>query len=334
MKNNEYILGIDTSNYKTSVAVTDREQNIICDFREFLNVKQGEKGLRQSDALFQHIKMLPLLIGKIRESFSGDFAAVACSFRPRPADDSYMPVFLAGESTGKSISSALGIPYMGFSHQEGHIEAVKAFSDIKDKKSFLACHFSGGTCELLKVNENRKPGELASYNIDIIGGSKDISFGQVIDRAGVSMGYVFPSGEHLDTLALEAEQSSRLLTPVKVSEGRLNLSGIDTQIKNIILKEYAGGRDKSDATAAKSAFVREIFEKISTAMAKMICQGAEKSGIEDVLMAGGVSSSVFIRKKLTQELEKSGIHILFDNKNLSQDNAVGTALLGGKSLWD
>lgn len=334
MKNNEYILGIDTSNYKTSVAVTDRKKNIICDFREFLKVRQGEKGLRQSDALFQHIKMLPVLMNKIRENFFGNFAAVACSFRPRPIESSYMPVFLAGENFGKSIASALQIPYMGFSHQEGHIEAVKAFSDINDKEKFLTCHFSGGTCELLEVKENSKSKEISSYDIKIIGGSKDISFGQVIDRAGVSMGYDFPSGEHLDELALKACSVTEFLTPVKVSGGYLNLSGIDTQIRNILFDKSKGSVCKTQAAAEKAAFVKEIFEKISVAMAKMICQGAEISGISDILMVGGVSSSLFIREKLSEELKKSGINILFGDKNLSQDNAVGIALLGGKSLWD
>ena len=61
-----YILGIDTSNYKTSVAVTDENQSIICDVRKFLEVKQGEKGLRQSDALFQHVKNLPVLMEEVR----------------------------------------------------------------------------------------------------------------------------------------------------------------------------------------------------------------------------------------------------------------------------
>ena len=63
----DYILGIDTSNYKTSIAVVDREKHIICDLRRFLTVKQGERGLRQSDALFQHIQNLPALMEEMRE---------------------------------------------------------------------------------------------------------------------------------------------------------------------------------------------------------------------------------------------------------------------------
>lgn len=318
MKTNGYILGIDTSNYKTSVAVTDRDHNIICDYRRLLRVKQGDRGLRQSDALFQHIKTLPELMKNVREVFDGSFDAVVYSDRPRPIEGSYMPVFLAGESLGKSLSSAMNIPCFSFSHQEGHIEAVKAYSPMKNEERFLACHFSGGTCELLEVVEKD-----AGYNITIIGGSKDISLGQVIDRAGVAMGMKFPSGEEMDKAAVAATCETSLLTPVKVKNGWLNLSGIDTQIKNIL----------NQNSNPEKAFIREIFRRLSDAVSAMLMQGASLTGLNDIIMAGGVSSSMFMRQAVSEILGAQNINIIFDDNNMSQDNAVGTALLGGKQLW-
>ena len=110
-----------------------------------------------------------------------------------------MPVFLAGESFARSLASVMGIPALAFSHQEGHIEAIKSFSGLRSRKQILACHFSGGTSELLKAADNSR-----GYDIEIIGGSRDIAFGQVIDRAGVLMGMSFPSGEVLDKAAMNA----------------------------------------------------------------------------------------------------------------------------------
>ena len=196
---NRFILGIDTSNYKTSIAVTDKQLNIICDLRRFLRVKQGERGLRQSDALFQHIKNLPELIEEMGISGGCRFEAIAYSSKPRPAEGSYMPVFLAGESFARSLASVMGIPALAFSHQEGHIEAIKSFSGLRSRKQILACHFSGGTSELLKAADNSR-----GYDIEIIGGSRDIAFGQVIDRAGVLMGMSFPSGEEMDKAAMNS----------------------------------------------------------------------------------------------------------------------------------
>jgi len=319
MNNKKYILGVDTSNYKTSVAVIDSDQNIICDYRRFLTVKQGERGLRQSDALFQHISNLPLLMEKVREEFDGKFCAVAYSSKPRPVEGSYMPVFLAGESFARSLAAAIDVDAFPFSHQEGHVEAIKAYSDLKDKSEFIACHFSGGTCEILKVM-TRETG----YDLEIIGGSKDISYGQVIDRAGVAMGMGFPAGEEMDKLALESVKATKSLTPVKVKKGWLNLSGIDTQIKKHI--------ELSDEVNVD--FIREIFEKIADSICRMLIQCSALSGLNDILMAGGVSSSRFIRNYVADKLQKEGINIVFGSSSLSQDNAVGTALLGGKSIWD
>lgn len=136
-----YILGIDTSNYKTSIAVIDHKKHIICDLRRFLTVKQGERGLRQSDALFQHIQNLPELMEEMRRMFDGRIDAVACSFRPRPEAGSYMPVFLAGSGFAKAAAAAMNVPVVGFSHQEGHMEAIRAYSPFQTEDRFLAMSF-------------------------------------------------------------------------------------------------------------------------------------------------------------------------------------------------
>lgn len=327
------ILGIDTSNYKTSVALVAEDGSVIRDMRTPLRVKQGERGLRQSDALFQHIENLPVLID---EAFKDGIAikAVACSIRPRPVRGSYMPVFRAGEAIALSVSAAAGVPCLCFSHQEGHIEAVKRFSAMKDSRLFLACHFSGGTCEILKVkdiSEDMKKdasagkAETRIYSIDIIGGSKDISFGQVIDRAGVASGLSFPSGEEADRLALSADDPTRFLSPIKAENGWINLSGIDTQARRII----EGGMRED----MKGPFFREIFDRIVSATVKMVSQASEKSGIRDIIMAGGVSSSVYMRERIRKALKENGINTCFGSSGLSQDNAVGIALLGGRMIW-
>lgn len=319
---NKYILGIDTSNYKTSIAVIDDTASVICDIRRFLNVKQGEKGLRQSDALFQHVKNLPAMMEEMAAGFSGRFDAIAYSSRPRPVEGSYMPVFLAGESYARGLGAALHVPVLDFSHQEGHIEAIRAYSGMKCEKRFLACHFSGGTSELLLVEERG-----AGYHIEIIGGSMDIAFGQVIDRAGVMLGMDFPAGETMDDIALKTTCAGRRLSSIKVTDAWLNLSGIDTQMKRSL------SDPEITTSQARDMLIRELFEKITDAMGKMIIQGADRTGIRKIIMAGGVSSSMLIRDRLSRILEAADVYVEFDRKGLSQDNAVGTALLGGKSIW-
>lgn len=323
-----YVLGLDTSNYTTSVAITDESHNIICDERKLLKVKQGERGLRQSDALFQHIKNLPDLIKSATKNIdSGSIAAVSCSVAPRPIEGSYMPVFMASKSFAESISAAMDVPCFEFSHQEGHIEAVRRFTPLNEEKTFLACHFSGGTCEILKSEEK----ETLGYDVEIVGGSKDISFGQVIDRAGVLMGFEFPCGKMMDEIASKGsislekrtEKADKMLSQVKVRDGWINLSGMDTQIKNTV-----------ENCVSKDILIKEIFEKISDAVYKMIMQCTEKTGINKVIAAGGVASSVFVKNSVSEKLKLCGIDVFFDKQGLAGDNAAGISLLGGKAIWD
>lgn len=370
MNGNQCILGIDTSNYKTSIALLDRNE-IICDVRRFLDVKEGERGLRQSDALFQHVKNLPELFREAADDFadhqrelardmlagvplitdlSGFIDAIACSTKPRPVEGSYMPCFLAGESFARSLASVLNVPVIGFSHQEGHIQAIKSYTEMASMDEFLACHFSGGTCEVLHIrNRSYDPynliqgrgyqwirGEGAFYDVDIVGGSKDISFGQVLDRAGVAMGFRFPAGNQMDEIAMNTHRSTSMLTPIRVIDGEINLSGIDTQIKNKLQSLSITRATVSVDEQIRNELIREIFVRISDCLTELLRQASRRTGLRDIVMSGGVSSSRFIRSYISDRLEEEDIIVYFDeNENdLATDNAVGTALLGGKLLWD
>ena len=332
-----YVLGIDTSNYKTSLAIVCGH-DITADIRRFLTVKEGARGLRQSEALFQHVQNLPELFAELRDSFHGKIDAVAYSTRPRAIEGSYMPCFTAGRSQAIALASALDVPAIGFSHQEGHIEAAAASCGRQPDGDFIGCHFSGGTCEVLRVTVKdhapsgasafvERNGENAFYDITIIGGTRDISYGQVLDRAGVQMGMTFPCGQTLDEIALRSSDSTNLLTGVKVREGYLNLSGFDTQFRNKL-------SDTADTDHASDALIKEAFIRISDSIIKMLVQCAEKTGIHSVYLSGGVASSRFIRDSITMKLQKEGCQVHFAAPELSSDNAVGTALLGSRYLWD
>ena len=172
-------------------------------------------------------------------------------------------------------------------------------------------------------------------HVNIIGGSKDISFGQVLDRAGVAMGFSFPSGKQLDEIALKTRRSTSMLTPIKVIDGQINLSGIDTQIKNKIQSLSMSRSIMNVDEQTRDELIHEIFIRISDCLTELLRQASRRSGLQDIIMSGGVSSSRFIRSYVSDKLEEEGIIVYFDdNENdLATDNAVGTALLGGKLIW-
>jgi N6-L-threonylcarbamoyladenine synthase len=349
MQNRDLILGLDTSNYTTSLAITDIGGEIILDARKLLTVKQGERGLRQSHALFQHMENLPaLILEAMKTADKNRIAAVAASGRPRPVEGSYMPVFKAGVNYGKVMAASLGVPFFEFSHQEGHLEAVKHNSAFSETNDYLAYHLSGGTSELLKVTNGQ---------INILGGSRDLSFGQVIDRIGVFLGMAFPCGREMDRTALSVRDklntnstagkescsysalpgqekidttvngNSQLLKKIPVSGLEINLSGMETQCR----RELEKGADPERMVFA-------LFRHISSCLAVLTERAVQESGCSRVLFTGGVTASSFIRNELetffkSRSFEGRTIQIMFGDPALSSDNAVGISYLGGNSLW-
>lgn len=313
-------LGIDTSNYKTSVAVVDAEGNILYNHQKLLEVKSGERGLRQSEALFQHVQRLPQVIEEALadENIRTDIGSVSVSTRPRPVEGSYMPVFTSGAGYARAVASALGVPLYEFSHQEGHIEAVKHNSEMADLDKLICFHFSGGTTEAVLVDTE-------TGTFEIVGGSRDLAYGQVLDRLGVALGYAFPSGAALDEIAVSAQArgmkpDKSLLTKIKVNDCFVNLSGIETQCQRLVGKTN------------EEALVNTAFFRLCESVAEMTRQLSAEYNINNFLYAGGVSCSRYMRNYLAANLDRS-INTAFGAPELSSDNAIGIALLGGKKIW-
>ncbi len=300
-------LGIDTSNYTTSVAIVDDAGNILYNERRLLAVGEGERGLRQSDALFQHVKQLPLLLSGIGEITSEhELMAVGVSKTPRDAVGSYMPCFLAGVSVASAIASACSVPLSELSHQAGHLMAAAYSSelDLSDRSPFLAFHVSGGTTEALYVKiENN------GFSVELAGESADLNAGQVIDRVGVHLGLPFPAGASLEELAL----TNTMPIPkrkISAKDRKINLSGLENMAKEL----YEKNGDK----ALVASFV---FDYIGRSLSALTDACLEKYKTSRVLYAGGVMCNSIIKGILKRE----GVY--FADRSLSSDNAVGIALL-------
>ena len=293
-------LGIDTSNYTTSVAtVGDCEENV----RKIIDIKEGMRGIRQSDGVFVHLKELPKLFDRLKIDMR-KIRAVGVSTTPRRCEGSYMPVFLAGESFARVIAKALDIPLYTYSHQEGHIMAgilSGGFSELL-KKPFLAVHLSGGTTEILKC-------EYKDYHFEteIVGGTLDISAGQLIDRLGVKLGMKFPCGKEIDKLSRECEEKPiKLKTSVK--DAYINFSGMETKLLEMT-------KDCDAGVLARSALTF-IGESLARAINSIAC--------DDVLFVGGVASNSLLRSYFEDKLSAS---VYFATPELSCDNGVGIAEL-------
>lgn len=304
----EVILGIDTSNYTTSVAIMGTDGELIANIKRPLPVKPGERGLRQSDAVFAHIKNIPSAMEEAR-SYLGDatVVAVGVSERPRNVDGSYMPCFLTGVAVAESVASTTGAPIYRFSHQCGHIMAALYSSGRTDllEKEFCAFHVSGGTTEVLRVNKSG-----AAFSAELVGGTADINAGQLIDRVGVHMGLPFPAGAHVEKLALENETKIPAIK-LKVSDRKVNLSGAENQAMGLF--------DKTADPRLTSAYVLSYVTKALSLLASAY---EESFGSTEFVFAGGVMSNSIIKSALSKQFNAS-----FATPACSADNAVGIACL-------
>ena len=305
-------LGIDTSNYTTSAAAFDGRDGV--NRSRLLDVAPGQLGLRQSDALFSHVKRLPVLMEQLFSAVSpGEIQAVAVSTRPRAVEGSYMPCFLAGASQGQVLSQMLGVPFYAFSHQQGHLAAA-AWSagrlDLLDRP-FLAWHLSGGTTELLRV-EPEEDG--VAVRAEILGGTSDISAGQLIDRTGVLLGLPFPAGKGVEKLSRQAQK--REYYKVKVNGLTFSLSGMENKVRQMV--------QRGEEPAESAWFAQETVCRVVQACTKAAME--QYPGLP-VLCSGGVASNGRLK-----ELLRQNCGALFAQPQFSTDNAMGTAILTWRAL--
>lgn len=316
--NKKVILGIDTSNYRTSLCLIDVSGNIVGEQKRLITVKEGERGLQQSEAVFQHIQRLPELAEQL--SMQGfEVTAVAVTTRPRPVEGSYMPVFKVGESWARGIAAFLQVPLFATSHQEMHISAGEYTANRPlPAERFLAVHLSGGTSELLLCTRTRD-----GYDIQKLGGTLDLHAGQLIDRVGVALGFSFPAGPYIEELA-KLPHDDPIRVPSTVKGFDFHFSGAETQLLKLI----------REAEVSKSAIARATEQCIAKTLEKVIRTAVGCGHPKDVLIVGGVAANAYIKNRLVERLEHPavGCSLYFADPAYSGDNAFGVARIGLNKL--
>ncbi len=294
------VLGIDTSCYTTSVAAAD-ENGVLASNRQLLPVQAGARGLRQSEAVFAHIRQLPALYEKTLTDLCGCRPDAVCvSAHPRDDETSYMPVFLSGLSFARVAAASFQVPLLTTTHQRGHVRAALEDSGLT-ASPYLALHLSGGTTEVL-----------------LMAGTRDLHAGQLIDRVGVALGLPFPSGPSLEKLAMTGAAQS--LLPVSMEDGDCHFSGAEARAMQWI---QAGDMPAPQIAA-------EVFSLVERTVLRLLTAAADKTGVHDALLTGGVASSQLFRDQICaiNQKRRLGLRLYFGQRQYAGDNAAGVALIG------
>ncbi|MBQ2780076.1 MAG: peptidase M22 [Clostridia bacterium] len=304
------VLGIDTSNYTTSLALWDSKTATVRQEKQLLPVKEGAMGLRQSDAVFHHTCQLPQLMEKLCADSTLSPACIGVSVAPTEQDGSYMPCFLAGEGLARSLSATLQVPLFRVTHQQGHVAAACLGADCVAllDKPFLAFHVSGGTTDALYVT----PTDDGGISCRLVAHSLDLKAGQLIDRVGGRLGLRFPAGPALDKLATASTATFRCRP--SMDGANCHLSGVENQCEQHI----KNGMPSADVA-------RFCLYSIEAALVAMTDKILEKYGCLPLVFAGGVMSNSLLREHL-----QARYGAYFAPPAFSADNAAGVALLAAR----
>ena len=303
-----YYLGIDTSCYTTSCAIIDSDFHIVGEARKLLEVKLGERGLQQSNMVFQHTKALPKLMLELPQV---PISGIGVSGFPRREENSYMPAFMVGLGQGETLSHILNVPLHIFAHQENHILAALRDLEHIPTEPFLALHLSGGTTELVYCHHQ---GE-GIFESHIIGGSKDLQGGQYVDRIGVAMGLPFPAGKHLESLALQTTEYEPL--PSSMKDGWISFAGPCSAAMRRI--------NKTMSDLDKSNLARAVFTSMGNALEKMITYHIQEKPVFTLIAVGGVMSNSLLRKRMETYCKRNRMTLHVAQPQYSVDNATGNA---------
>lgn len=167
----------------------------------------------------------------------------------------------------------------------------------------LAWHLSGGTTELLLVEPDGK-----NVICTKIGGTTDISAGQLIDRTGQLLQLPFPSGKHLDALSKEATLKETF--KVKCSNMEFSLSGVQNKVQQFHEKQ---GCSPETAAYALRCVAKAVY--LATEQALKAYPGLK------VVFSGGVASNSLLREVIAP------LNPIFSQPQFSTDNAMGVAVL-------
>ncbi|NLN81926.1 MAG: peptidase M22 [Clostridiales bacterium] len=301
------VLGIDTSNYTTSAAVYDSCNNQMLQQKMLLPVREGELGLRQSDAVFHHTRQLPEVIEALLSGFDGRLSAIAASDRPSQSEGSYMPCFLSGLGSARQLAAALRLPLSRYTHQQGHVAAAAFGAEHTEllKEEFIAFHVSGGTTDALLVRPDK---ECVIY-CERVAGSLDLKAGQLIDRVGLMLGLSFPAGPALERLALTAKGGYNP-RPV-LRDGWCCLSGVENQCRELL-----------EQGAPNPEIALFCLMSVLSAVSGMTRVLTKRYPKRPLLYAGGVMSNSLIRQSIEEQYGG-----FFAPPEYSADNAAGIALL-------
>ena len=312
-----YILGMESSCDETSASVIEAHDGIL-EIRSNIIASQIEThrlygGVVPEIASRAHIEAVSSITREALETANITLADVGCvAVTTHPG---LIGALLVGVNFAKSLAFANNIPLVSVNHIHGHISAAY-LSHTDLKPPFLSVVVSGGhTCLYVceGYNEFRE-----------IGGTRDDAAGEAFDKIGRVIGMPYPGGAALDKLAHTGDKNAiKFPSPALRDSLDFSFSGIKTAALNYINSEKQKGTEINTADLAAS-----YTDAIVTAIVKQAEGGLIKTGLDTLVLSGGVAANSHLRAALEKMCGKRGVRFVVPPISLCGDNGAMIAASG------
>lgn len=315
----EIVLGIETSCDETSAAVVRGQREVlslVISSQTDLHERYG--GVVPEIASRAHLEaLLPAVEEALSQAVTGyaDLDAVAVTRGP-----GLIGALLVGLTAAKALSLALGIPLLAVNHLEAHIYAN--FIDFPElEPPLVAFVVSGGHTLLVHMPEHRR------YRL--LGETLDDAAGEAYDKIARFLGLGYPGGPVIDRLSRLGDPEAVSFPRAIMRDGTFNfsLSGLKTAVINHVKKLRERGepfRVEDIAASFQAAVVEvQVFK---------IARAAQETGVDKVVLAGGVAANRYLREELRKRLKELEVELYYPKPGLCADNAAMIAALGRRML--
>lgn len=315
------VLGLETSCDETGVALYDSERGLLADalFSQ-IDLHRIYGGVVPELASRDHIKrMLPLIEQVLADAHCKAEAIQGIAYTAGPG---LVGALLVGASCAQALAFAWGIPSIGVHHMEGHLLAPM-LEETPPQFPFIALLVSGGHTQLVRVDG------IGHYRL--LGESIDDAAGEAFDKTAKLMGLRYPGGPEIARLA-EQGKPGRFVLPKPMTDRpglQFSFSGLKTATLTAWQKCNAAGDDSEQARADLAhAFQTAVVETLT-----IKCQRAlEQEGLQNLVIAGGVSANQALRQALQRMLEKRGGQVFYARPEFCTDNGAMIAYAGCQRL--
>ncbi|WP_088329825.1 tRNA (adenosine(37)-N6)-threonylcarbamoyltransferase complex transferase subunit TsaD [Lacimicrobium sp. SS2-24] len=311
------ILGIETSCDETGIAIYDNQQGLLShELYSQVKLHADYGGVVPELASRDHVrKVIPLIEKAMNDANTQPGQIDGVAFTQGPG---LVGALLVGSSVGRSLAYAWGVPAVGVHHMEGHLLAPM-LDDPAPAFPFVALLVSGGHTMMVRVEG------IGRY--EMLGESVDDAAGEAFDKTAKLLGLDYPGGPLLAKLAQKGTpERFRFPRPMTDRPGLdFSFSGLKTFAANTIRSEGTDSQTKADiALAFETAVVDTLAIKCRRAL--------EQTGLNRLVIAGGVSANQALRLKLETMMGKLNGKVFYPRAEFCTDNGAMIAYAGMQRL--